>query len=179
VNLERQKKRPLPIMRNIIIVGFMATGKTTVAKALAKKLGRTYVSIDDEIEKRSGNVISDIFKNKGEAYFRKLEREIIESVSEKNDQVIDTGGGAVLDKENMVNFKKNGVVICLWSPPGVIFERTRKSIHRPLLNVEDPANEIKKLSEARRPFYKKADFHIDTADFDIKAIVKKISEIID
>ena len=178
MNLERQKKRPLLIMRNIIIVGFMGTGKTTLAKALAKKLGRTYVSIDDEIEKRSGVVISDIFKNKGEAYFRKLEREIIEIVSEKNDQVIDTGGGAVLDKENMVNFKKNGVVICLWSPPGVIFERTKKSIHRPLLNVGDPETEIKKLFVARRPFYEKADFHIDTTDFDISAIIEKIRGII-
>jgi len=165
-------------MRNIIIVGFMATGKTTVAKALAKKLGRTYVSIDDEIEKRSGAEISDIFKNKGEAYFRKLEKEIIESVSEKNDQIIDTGGGAVLDKDNMLNFKKNGIVICLWSSAGVIFERTRKSIHRPLLNVEDPENEIKKLSQTRRPFYEKADFHIDTTDFDINAIIEKINEII-
>jgi len=166
-------------MKNIIVTGFMGTGKTTIAKLLAKDLGRTYVSIDEEIEKREGEVIADIFKNKGETYFRKLEKEIVKTVSEKKGQVIDTGGGVILDEENMINLKETGTIICFWSTPRVIFQRTKKYIHRPLLNVENPEEKIKELLEIRRARYKKADFHIDTTDFDVDSIIKKINEMVE
>ncbi|MBL7072319.1 MAG: shikimate kinase [Candidatus Omnitrophica bacterium] len=164
-------------MKNIIVTGFMGTGKTTIAKVLAKELGRVYVSIDERIEKREGEAITDIFKNKGEPYFRKLEKEIIEIISKKTGQVIDTGGGAILNEENRINLKKNGIIICFWSEPRVIFERTKKYVHRPLLNVENPEERIKELLEMRRARYEKADFHIDTTDFDMDGIIKKINEI--
>jgi len=164
-------------MKNIIVTGFMGTGKTTIAKLLAIELGRTYVSIDERIEKREGEAISDIFKNKGESYFRKLEKEIVKTVSEKKGQVIDTGGGVILDEENLTNLKKNGIIICFWSDPHVIFERTKKYVHRPLLNVENPEEKIKELLESRQSRYEKADFHIDTTDFDAGSIIEKVIEI--
>ncbi|MFQ5953046.1 MAG: shikimate kinase [Candidatus Omnitrophota bacterium] len=165
-------------MRNIVIVGFMGTGKTTVAKATAKNLGKEYVNTDDIIEQREGRSINEIFANDGEAYFRKVEKEIVKEVSLQSDQVIDAGGGIVLDEENMSNLRKKGTIICLWADPETIWERTKKYEHRPLLNVEDPKKKIKELLDYRRPFYEKADFHIDSNVDDVSAIVKEIKRII-
>ncbi|MFC1644208.1 shikimate kinase [Candidatus Omnitrophota bacterium] len=166
-------------MRNIIIVGFMGTGKTMVAKALAEDMGKAYVSVDALIETREGKVIGDIFRDSGEAYFREVEKSVVKEVSEKHDQVVDTGGGVVLATENMENLKKNGIVICLWADPGVIHERTKKHVHRPLLNVANPEGRIRELLDHRRPFYEKADFRIDTTDWDIAFVVGRIKEIVD
>ncbi len=164
-------------MHNIVIVGFMGTGKTVIAKKLSKELGKKYVSTDDIIEKREGKKITEIFQGNGEAYFRKTEKEVVKEVSRKADQVIDAGGGVVLDKENMANLKKGGVIICLWADPETILERTRSHGHRPLLNVADPLGKIKELLESRRPFYEKADFHVDTTKGKIDSVVERIKEI--
>ncbi|MGB2598999.1 MAG: shikimate kinase [Candidatus Omnitrophota bacterium] len=165
-------------MKNIVLVGFMGTGKTTVAKALSEQLKRTYVNTDDLIEAREGRTINDIFKDGGEDYFRKVEKEIVKEVSAKSGQVIDAGGGVVLDRENMEALRGTGIIICLWADPATILERTKKYSHRPLLNVEDPEKKIKDLLEYRRPFYEKADFHVDSAAGGIDAAVERIKEIV-
>ncbi|MFH1552783.1 MAG: shikimate kinase [Candidatus Omnitrophota bacterium] len=165
-------------MKNIVIVGFMGTGKTVVAKTLAGDMGKTYVSVDALIEVREGKVIGDIFRDSGEAYFREVEKSVIEEVSEKHDQVVDAGGGVVLDAENMENLKKSGIVICLWAEAGVIHERTKKHAHRPLLKVANPEERIRELLDYRRPFYEKADFRVDTTDLDIASVVGRIKEIV-
>jgi PAS domain S-box-containing protein/putative nucleotidyltransferase with HDIG domain len=161
-------------MRNIILVGFMGTGKTTVAKALAEALNKKYVSTDERIEEMEGRSIPDIFREKGEPYFRKVEAAAIKEICSGLDQVIDTGGGAILNKANFDNFKQNGVMICLWSDPEAILSRTAGSANRPLLNVRDPRKKIQELLEIRRPFYEKSDFHIDTTAGDITSIIAKI-----
>ncbi|MFH1665170.1 MAG: shikimate kinase [Candidatus Omnitrophota bacterium] len=166
------------MMKNIVLVGFMGTGKTAVAKSLARDTGKKYVSIDDLIEKREKRPINDIFRDDGEPYFRKVEKEIILEVSRGVSQVIDAGGGAVLDSGNIDNLKSNGMIICLWADPGTIYERTHGHAHRPLLNCDDPERKIRELLDIRRPFYAKADFHIDTTDLDINGVVKKIKNII-
>ena len=156
----------------------MGTGKTTVAKALANELQKKYVNTDDLIELCECRTINEIFRDDGEAYFRNVEKRVIEEVSRKADQIIDAGGGVVLDEENMMNLRRSGTIICLWSDPATILERTKKYSHRPLLNVEDPMKKIEELLEYRRPFYEKADFHVDSASGDIDSVVERIKEII-
>jgi shikimate kinase len=165
-------------MKNIVLVGFMGTGKTVVARELARELGMSYVSTDDHIERREGRLIKDIFRDSGEPYFRKAEKEAVRELSEGNEQVIDTGGGVVLDAENLENLKSGGLVICLWADPGTVHLRTKKHRHRPLLNVDDPEKRISELLEERRPFYEKADVHVDTTVLKLKDVVDKIKRIV-
>jgi len=165
-------------MKNIVLVGFMGTGKTVIARRLAEDTGMTYVSTDDLIETREGRTINSIFREDGEPYFRALEKEVVKEVAVKAGQVIDAGGGVVLDGENVDNLKKGGVVICLWAEPGTIYDRTREYGHRPLLNVDDPKGRIRDILEKRKPFYRKADFHIDTTDLAIDQAVERIKEIV-
>lgn len=165
-------------MRNVVLVGFMGTGKTQVAKMLAKAAGLTYVSTDEKIELAEKRSISEIFRVNGEAYFRKVEKEVIKEVSKGDNQVIDTGGGVVLDMDNMKNLRQNGIIICLWASEKVIYERTKKYNHRPLLNVSNPEERIKEILDKRAPFYKEADFHIDTTELDLGAVVGKVRGIL-
>lgn len=164
-------------MKNIIIVGFMGTGKTTIATRLAARLKMDYLSTDDLIEKREKRTINEIFTKDGEDRFRDIESEIVREVSGMENAVIDAGGGAVLREENMVNFKSNGIVICLTADEEVVMERTKKYKHRPLLNVEDPKQRIRSLLAKRAPYYAKADHCIDTGKLTVKQVVEEIVEI--
>ena len=166
-------------MKNIVIVGFMGTGKTVIAHRLAEGMKRSYVSTDDLIEKKENRSIRAIFREEGEPYFRGVEKEVIKEVAAKDDQVIDAGGGVVLDSENVDTLKKTGIMVCLWAEPKTIYERTREYGHRPLLNVEDPEKKIKELLDYRRPFYEKADHHIDTTELNVDEIVSRIRKIVD
>lgn len=166
-------------MKNIILVGFMGTGKTAVAKALARELGMTYVSVDELIVAREKRPIKDIFRDNGEPYFRNVEKEVVAEISAKEGQVIDTGGGVVLDAVNMGRLRTGGVVVCLWASPETVYERTSRSKQRPLLNVDDPLGRIKELLEYRRPFYEKADFHVMTDGANVASVVEKVRKIVD
>lgn len=149
-------------MRNIVLVGFMGTGKTTIGGLIAQKLNVRYIHTDGLIEEKEGISINDIFSKKGEPYFRKLEKEIIKALSEEQNSVIDAGGGVVIDASNVENLKKNGLIFCLNATPEEILKRTEKYTHRPLLDIDDPLAEIKRLLEERKDYYKRADYQIDT-----------------
>ena len=164
-------------MKNIIIVGFMGTGKTTIAMKLAHRLKMNYVSTDDLIEKKEKRTINEIFTDDGEDRFRDIEGGVVREVSGMENVVIDAGGGAVLREENMVNFKSYGIVICLTADEEVIMERTKKYKHRPLLNVEDPKLKIRTLLSKRAPYYAAADHCIDTGKLTVRQAVDKIVEI--
>lgn len=164
-------------MKNIVLIGFMGTGKTTIAIQLADKLGMRYVSIDDLIEKREKRTINEIFTEEGEDYFRDIESQVVREVSGQDGLVIDTGGGVVIREENLVNLKAAGIVICLTADEGTVMERTKKYKHRPLLNVEDPKLKIRMLLAKRAPLYAKADHVIDTGKFTARQVVEKIMEI--
>jgi len=164
-------------MKNIVLVGFMGTGKTAAAKLIASDLELEYVSIDALIAGKEKTDIKSIFSDKGEPYFRDLEKSIVKEISNKNGQVIDTGGGIVIDPENVIMLKKNGIVICLWASPGVVHKRTKHSEARPLLNVSDPEMRIKELLDSRREYYERADFHINTDELDAKSVADAIREI--
>ncbi len=164
-------------MRNIVLIGFMGTGKTTIATALANRLKMRYVSTDDLIEKKEKRTINEIFTKSGEDYFRDVESEIVRSLSDKEGLVIDTGGGIVIREENIANLRTNGVVICLTADEEAVMERTKKYKHRPLLNVEDPKQRIRNLLAKRAPLYAKADHTIDTSKFTARQVIEKIIEM--
>ncbi len=149
-------------MRNITLVGFMGTGKTTSGKILAKRLGYHFIDVDEEIEREQGVSISHIFSELGEAYFRMLERDFIKALSFREGLVISAGGGAVIDERNIQSMKLSGVLVCLTATPDTIMKRVGSSRNRPLLKVPDPLARIKNLMGAREQFYRKSDFTIDT-----------------
>jgi len=165
-------------MKNIILVGFMGTGKTTIATQVANRLTMKYVSTDSLIEKREKRTINEIFTDSGEEYFRDIESDVIREVSQAQNMVIDTGGGAVLRQDNIANFKSQGVVICLIADPEIIFERTKKYKHRPLLNVMDPKRKIRDLLAKREGFYAKADHLIDTGKLTVRQVVEEIVNMV-
>lgn len=139
----------------------MATGKTETARLLARKLKRTFVDMDELIEDREKMPIAKIFESRGEPYFRKLEKELVLDLSRKDNLVVACGGGAFVDFENIANFKKSGIVVCLTSSPETILRRTKQNRQRPLLNVADPRVSIEKLLAHRQPFYAQAHFMVD------------------
>lgn len=165
-------------MKNIVLVGFMGTGKSVVGKHLAKQLSMKFISTDNIIEEKQKQPINDIFSKSGEPYFREIEKGIIKEVSGLENVVIAAGGGAVLDEENMINLRKKGIIICLNATPEAIYERTKKYKTRPLLNVKDPIAKIKELLIYRAPFYAKADYQIDTSKKSISEVITEIVGIV-
>lgn len=143
--------------KNIVLIGFMGTGKSTVGKILAKKMSRALVDIDHRIEEREKRKISEIFEKEGEEYFRRLEKEMIRDTASHSGQVITTGGGAVLDAENFAALKSSGFLVALTASPETIYQRVKDTRHRPLLKSPDLMAEIRRLLEIRMPVYKKAD----------------------
>jgi len=166
------------IMKNIVLVGFMGTGKTAVGKLLSQRLGREFLELDEVIEKKEGTSIREIFEKKGEAYFRKLEKEAVKETAQKKGIIISAGGGAIIDEENLKNLKENGILICLSSSVDVILKRTKGPKKRPLLNVPDPKKKIEELLKKRESYYKKSDFCIDTSTLTVEQVVDKIIEIL-
>jgi shikimate kinase len=162
-------------MGNIYLVGFMGTGKTAVGGCLAKKKRWRFLDLDELIELREKRTINDIFANNDEAYFRRLERNLLKEVSKEKKFVIACGGGIVLNEDNIKVMRQTGKIICLNASVDAILKRTSKDSQRPLLNVADQKQRIETLLKFRRPFYEKADFSIDTSRLNVKEVVKKIS----
>jgi shikimate kinase len=138
---------------NLILVGMMGSGKTTIAKSLAKQLGKTFVDSDDEITKRTGVTIPHIFDIEGEAGFRQRESMAIQEITERNNLVLATGGGAVLAAENREVLRQNGIVIYLKANAHDLWQRTRHDRSRPLLQTGDPYAKVKELMRQRDPLY--------------------------
>ena len=156
----------------------MGSGKSKVARSLAQRLKVELVNTDELIEARAEKSIDAIFKAHGEAYFRKVESEIIKKVSLCRGIIIDCGGGVVLGKENLQYLKVNGIVFYLQAAPEVIYQRIKDEGHRPLLNTPDPLGCIKELYQQRLPLYNQADYVIDASDASIEGpIVEILSKI--
>jgi len=161
-------------MKNIVLTGFMGTGKTSVAKQLSSMLGMKIVDMDSEIEKTQGKTISDIFAHQGEPFFRDLETEMAQIVSAMEHVIISTGGGVVLRPENIDYLRRNGIVVCLMASADTIMKRTRSSVERPLLKVDDPLAKITEMLDVRKPFYKNADLVIDTEGKSPRQVAEEI-----
>lgn len=149
-------------MRNIVLTGFMGTGKTAVGKELSRLLSMRLVDIDHEIEQAEAMSIKDIFLKKGESYFREIEAEIIKTYAEEERLIIATGGGAVLREKNLAALRKNGMIFCLTACPETIRDRTSRNDERPLLRGNDQIEKIRNLLSSRSPLYEQAGIMIDT-----------------
>ncbi len=156
---------------NIVLIGFMGTGKSTIARELAKTRQMNIVEMDEEIVRRRGKSIADIFKEEGEEYFRDLETALLKELQTKENQVISCGGGAVLREENVRVMKKNGCVVLLTALPQTIYERVKNNTDRPILQGNMNVEYIASLMEKRREKYEKA------ADIVIATDGKNVSQI--
>ena len=160
---------------NIILIGFMACGKTEVGKKLAAKLAMKYIDVDETIEKTAGHSITDIFKQHGENVFRDIETKAIKCVAVLDHYVIATGGGAVLRSENVRELRSNGKLVYLAASPEAISRRLGEAKTRPILAQEsDKLKKIKELLAHREQFYKECDFQVDTTFLNIDQVVDKI-----
>lgn len=149
--------------RNVILIGFMGTGKSAVGRALADTLGYDFVDCDEWIEKRAGKRVSQIFDEDGEPEFRRIESEVIADLPKLKRTVVATGGGAPLRPENMAAMKRAGLVICLTASPEEIYQRVKHDTSRPLLaEAGDLRRRIKELLAQRKSAYEKADVVLDT-----------------
>jgi len=163
-------------MKRIYLVGFMGTGKTAVGRFLAGKLVFQFVDLDSLIEEKEGIKIVDIFAQKGEAYFRDLESMVLKETADKEKLVFACGGGIVVRRSNTDFLEENGLTVCLDAEPEVIYERVKKSGHRPLLNVSNPKKEIESLLNTRKEFYGRIKRHIDTSCLTVEETADRIAE---
>ena len=163
--------------KNIVLVGLMGAGKTSVGRLLAEKFGLDFIDVDEYIETTAGMKISDIFSRYGESKFRELEKNAILNLSQNNDKIISTGGGALEDESNIKNLQANGIMIYLKATPERLFERIKGQNHRPLLKNEKPLETLKELLKKREKNYLKADIIIETDQKSTDETVRKIGEI--
>ena len=144
------------LKEHIFLIGFMGCGKSTNAACLAEMTGAKQVEMDQMIVENEGMAIADIFKEKGEAYFRELETDLIKSFAGVEPTVISCGGGAVLKEENVRLMKESGKIVLLTAEPETIYERVKDSTERPVLNGNMNVGYIEELMEKRRPKYEAA-----------------------
>jgi shikimate kinase len=144
-------------IRNLALVGFMGTGKSSVGRQVAGDLNFQFVDTDQLIEERAGSKITDIFDREGEAVFRRLEGQLVREMEGWDRTVISTGGGLVINPDNLTSLKRHALVVCLWASPEAIWNRIKNQTHRPLLMAADPMERIRELLTAREPAYRQAD----------------------
>jgi shikimate kinase len=152
----------------------MAVGKSAVGRTLAKRLERRFVDLDRVIEKSEQMKVKDIFSRKGEAYFRRLEKQKLAQVLEQENQVIATGGGVVMDEDNIRLLREKSLLICLTASAEVLLKRAGTGARRPLLKGGDRRERIEELLKQREKNYAQAHAAIDTSDLTIEEIVEKI-----
>lgn len=166
-------------MNNIYFIGLMGAGKTTIGRLLAKQMGKNFYDSDVEIERKTGVKIPLIFELEGEEGFRKRETAVIEELSQLNDVVVATGGGAVLLPENRAFLKNNGKIIYLRAKVNDLYQRTRNDKSRPLLQGGNIKQKLEKLYVARDPIYSSlADYIVDTGAQSAAEITNHIEQLL-
>lgn len=160
---------------NIILVGMMGSGKTTVGRLLARQLGKSFIDSDEEIQKRTGVTIQHIFDVEGESGFRQREAGVVQELLLRNDIVLATGGGAVLDQHSRNMMRENGTVVYLKSGVHDLWQRTRHDRSRPLLKLADPRAKLHELFEQRNPLYTEAaDIVMHTGKQNVQVLISAL-----
>ena len=165
-------------IQNIALTGFMAVGKSAVGRALARKLRRRFVDLDRLIEKAEGMRVRDIFGQKGESYFRQLEKKALAAVLQQEGQVIATGGGVVMDEQNLKMLREKSLLVCLTASPDVLVKRAGNGAKRPLLKGFDRKGRVEELLKQREKNYAQAHAIIDTSQLTVEQIVEKIIHLL-
>lgn len=163
--------------KNLILIGFMGSGKSSIGRPLAKQLQYDYLDTDQVIASKVGKSIASIFESKGEAYFRDLETEVLGELvaSSRKKLVLSTGGGVVLSEKNRGLIKSVGIVIWLHAAPEALFERAMRRPQRPLLEVEYPRYAFNQLLEQRLSLYQEAaDIKLDTTELSYSKTIEKL-----
>ena len=174
------------IKKNFYLTGFMAAGKSTIGPILANTLGWNFFDLDKEIEKEEGLKVVEIFKQKGEEYFRGIETETLKRLSEYEESIVSLGGGAIASEENFKIIKSTGKIIYLKSSPEMAYKRLRFKKDRPAFvfeNVEAPTKEqflerINELLDSRKHYYERCDFIVDTDSQSVGKTVDIIAKFI-
>jgi shikimate kinase len=161
-------------IRNLAIIGFMGTGKSSVGQIVAAHLHFGFLDTDHLIEQRAGKTITDIFAQDGEPAFREWEGRVVEEIAALTNTVISTGGGLPAREANLASLKTHSLVICLWATPETIWERVRHQSHRPLLNDPDPLEKIRKLLAEREAFYRQADVLVSTEQRGVRDVAQHV-----
>jgi len=162
------------IMRNIILTGFMGTGKSTLGKHLAARMGYRFRDLDEMIVVHENMSVNEIFKQKGEPYFRALETSLICGISEDQGIVLSTGGGAVISPENRSMLRKMGLVVNLRAAPTALLERLSGENERPLLKGAKDTATVERMLQERETCYADADIRIDTTDKKMEDVADEI-----
>jgi shikimate kinase/3-dehydroquinate synthase len=168
-------------MTNLIITGFSGTGKSLVAKEVARRLNWDFLDTDDEIVKQTGKPIAEIFRQDGEGKFRELEREAIGKACRQGQTVIAIGGGAIVDPQNYELLAKSGLIVCLEAKPETIYERLFREAAcspetevRPLLAADNPLERIRELKASRQPYYANVDWTVHTDNLNIGQAAEEV-----
>ena len=163
--------------KNVALIGFMGTGKSSTGKDLSSRLGCAFVDLDRRIEEMCGMRIPEIFEKYGEDYFREQEHMAVKEVSARKGIVISTGGGTVKNPENIRLLRQRGFVICLTADVDTILSRTMRVGNRPVLDSADRGDRRKaiiELLESRREMYSNADYTVDTSQMSPFQVVEDI-----
>jgi shikimate kinase len=166
-------------MGNIVFTGMMGTGKTAVGRYLAEQLKVPFYDLDELIEQESGLDIPAIFRERGEAVFRALERTVVSRLSRLHGCIIATGGGTIVDPENLHCLRRHGEIICLTAVPERIVERVEGMEHRPLLWHADKLERIREVMRIRAPVYAQVGEPIDTTDLSIEEVAAQVVARVD
>jgi shikimate kinase len=165
----------------IILAGFMATGKSEIGRRLARELGRVFIDTDGMVEAKAGRSVAAIFANDGEGAFRALEREAIEQACGVPDAVVAIGGGALLDPDNRRRLTTSGVLVCLDASPAEILRRVGDASSRPLLAAVPPQERlgrIERLLAERAPLFASATYRVDTTGLSPTDVVARVSALV-
>jgi len=163
----------------IFLIGPMGAGKTTVGRTLASQLGMSFADSDQEIQDRTGVDIPTIFEYEGEEGFRDREQQAIDDLTQQEQLVLATGGGAVLRPDNRKHLSARGIVVFLQCSPEQQFERTYRDRKRPLIQTEDPLNRLRELMAVREPLYREtADYVVSTEGRSAAAVSKDILDLV-
>ncbi len=188
--MSRNPKSPGPIStgaiaasireRPIVLVGLMGSGKSTIGRRLAQRLGMRFVDADDEIERAAGMTISDIFERFGEAHFRDGERRVIARLLAGKPLILATGGGAFMNDETRALIKDGSLSIWLDADIPTLVERVARRSHRPLLKGRDAGEVLRDLAAVRNPVYAEAHLRVSSAssphDHTVRAILEALSQ---
>ncbi len=162
------------LQKPLVLVGMMGSGKSHVGRDLSVALELDFYDSDQEIERKQGKTISQIFEEDGEAYFRSVEYEVIQRLFQKGACIISSGGGAVTSVQSLALIRKNAVSVWIQAGLDVLWARVQNDTGRPLLQKDNPKQVLEDILTARLDLYKQADIHVSNNDPNTQGVVKDI-----